>query len=314
MISLLIKLQETVGTRVLIPIPGGLVELFVAKQVNFPFLLFSCYQLQISCLKNLLNGRRNCTFKTAFVLQVPEDQEIIEFITAQCNISLEQQGMIHSNATNSNFEVNFNGFHDAPSNNLATVEIDDHQNVISHDMFNSNLKDNNNVNLPHDVSIDQMPVCHSSTRFSQHYNHNSDHAGSKNDVIFYQGTNNHQELNPFKTSTDGGFQQDVELMQNRVMNHHQGNMFMHMMEPLEDKEDQGNNDNDSFKQDNIRSNAAISDSDPNEEDEDAKYRRRPGKGPQSKNLVAERKRRKKLNDRLYALRALVPKISKVNAN
>ncbi|KAI5647806.1 hypothetical protein M9H77_33811 [Catharanthus roseus] len=267
--------QETVGTRVLIPIPGGLVELFVAKQV-------------------------------------PEDQEIIEFITAQCNISLEQQGMIHSNATNSNFEVNFNGFHDAPSNNLATVEIDDHQNVISHDMFNSNLKDNNNVNLPHDVSIDQMPVCHSSTRFSQHYNHNSDHAGSKNDVIFYQGTNNHQELNPFKTSTDGGFQQDVELMQNRVMNHHQGNMFMHMMEPLEDKEDQGNNDNDSFKQDNIRSNAAISDSDPNEEDEDAKYRRRPGKGPQSKNLVAERKRRKKLNDRLYALRALVPKISKLD--
>jgi len=35
-------------------------------------------------------------------------------------------------------------------------------------------------------------------------------------------------------------------------------------------------------------------------------------GVSSKNIVSERNRRKKLNERLFALRAVVPNISKVN--
>ncbi|CAN4076539.1 unnamed protein product [Withania somnifera] len=67
-------------------------------------------------------------------------------------------------------------------------------------------------------------------------------------------------------------------------------------------------DDESAKHDNGRSNSG-SEGDQNEEEDDPKYRRRNGKGPQSKNLIAERERRKKLNERLYALRALLDRAS-----
>lgn len=163
------------------------------------------------------------------------------------------------------------------------------------------------------ISIDRLHLCSPDPMdLLQQFNYsNSDHKMSDAAAAFFEVHDDQSSfasdkaminIHPFKLDDNNKLQDNFDHHDtSTTKDHHHHHHHQHHQ--------QGNE----IKQENGRSDSISDCSDQNDdEDIDAKNRRGNGKGHQAKNLVAERKRRKKLNDRLYALRVLVPKISKVS--
>ncbi|XP_068640836.1 transcription factor ABORTED MICROSPORES-like isoform X2 [Aristolochia californica] len=218
---------------------------------------------------------------------VSEDHQIVEFVMAQCN----------SPSWDPNFHDQTLGSSALNDGFLSGNTIDHHmskpfscngyslKNTIDHHFQPWMQPATDNLSLPWGFPQDQIRLCNSPLNFLG--NQQLDNIVS-------------DKLTSFDSGIDHGLQEIVTLQPSIQGN----NPSLHHGLAEYDKE--------SVKQEMGRGDSLSDCSDQIEDDDDQKVASKSGRRNQSKNLVAERKRRKKLNDRLYALRALVPKITKMD--
>ncbi|KAK2991119.1 hypothetical protein RJ640_026489 [Escallonia rubra] len=218
-----------------------------------------------------------------------------DFVTAQFSITMELQSMIDTRtAVDSSFSMSGNATNGILSKQFLSNGTE--QNDQASDLFHppvSPATTMHNLNLQDDFS-NNSPM-----NYMQQFNYTAENGSYHIDKGL---------LNAFNASAEEenihGFDQEPDALPKPG----QDNVNVCITEPLAANKKRPGNDMDSTN----RSDSASDCSNQNDEDDDVKHRRRNGKGPQAKNLMAERKRRKKLNERLYALRALVPTISKLD--
>ena len=225
---------------------------------------------------------------------------------AQCIVLVEQEAANHSVS----FNIDVNSISNMQSNPLLGDENEGNNNRNNHFQQPVSLTTASETSsLPHDIP---MNLCSSPLNFMQQFNYNPQNRMKNIDAFSeeYQGSFLHdKQTNPLESTTEE--EQHDHNYQKCMVNDTQ-DLHAQYVEPLLDTKENQGHDKDLLKHVVGRSDSMSDCSDQNEEEDDAKYRRRNGKGNQSKNLVAERKRRKKLNDRLYNLRSLVPRISKLD--